>query len=102
MLTVNTTTNTLTVAWTDTQEDLEYTISYTVSARTVSLFSSGDIPVTNTMLQVSGTMFTYSITNATYFVEGVVIAVSVTAVNDTEIGPSEMSTLMVSGSKRLH
>ena len=103
MLTVDATTSTLFIRWTDTQEDLNYQISYNVSARTVLLFSSGEIFVTNSMVLVSDTMFEHSITNATYFVEGVTVDVTVEAVNGTdpelEVGQAEMSTITEPGSK---
>ena len=97
-LNIDTTTNTLFIQWTDTQEDLDYQISYTVSARTVIL-SSDDPFVTNAMVLVSDTMFEHSITNATYFVEGVTVEVTVAADNDSEVGPSIMNTTMAPGSK---
>ena len=77
---------------------MNYQISYVVSARTIVLFSSGDIFVTNAMALVSGTMFVHSVTNATYFVEGVTIEVTVVAVNDSEVGQATTSTIMAPGS----
>jgi hypothetical protein len=97
---VNTTTNTLSIQWTDSQINSNFLISYTVSARTVLLFSSGDISLTNAMALVDGSMYGHSITNATYFVEGVTIAVTVeTRYSDNSgDGPPAMTSIVAQGS----
>ena len=78
-----------------------FEISYRVSAGTVLLFSSGGILVTNAMALIDGSMYGHNITNATYFVEGVTIAVTVTThdSNGQGYGPSVTNTTMAQGSK---
>ena len=103
MLDINTATNMLSIQWTDIQTDSDFQISYGVSARTVSLFSSGDFLVTNAMALIDGSMYGHNITNATYFVEGVTIDVTVETQypmpSGMRSGYPVMITIMAQGSK---
>ena len=104
MATVHPALNILSVQWTDTQANFSYQISYSVSARTVLLFTSGDMAVTNAEAKIGGTndSFMYNITDmmtSMYFVEGVSVVVSVAAVNGSMVGPAVMNTTVAPGSK---
>ena len=101
MLDINTATNTLSIQWIDHQTNLNFQISYGVSARTVLLFSSDDILVTNAMALIDGFMYGQNITNPTYFVEGVTINVTVVTRYPSGAGSGSpvMDTIMAQGSK---
>ena len=103
-LDINTATNMLSMQWKETQVASEFRISYRVSARTVLLFNSDDILLTKAMAAIDDSMyevvFGHNITNATYFVEGVTIIVTVVTRYSVAIpASSEMATIMAQGSK---